>query len=173
MLPKEAGVTTHLPGDNSSFVRSKILKFEDELEILLNSDILLIRRLVAVGEKLYRTADLTLSHWNETGFCDGWIALFYWNQMYICNRLALEKWSFPHRALRFLSTPLSPFVRTIKSYRRARENVSEMKQFLADLPVLFLYHVGSASGLAAGLLFGYQNSEHKFADCETSARRDD
>jgi hypothetical protein len=46
-----------------------------------------------------------------------------------------------------------------------------MKQFFADLPVSFLLHAGSAAGMAAGLLLGYQNSEQKFADCETSAQR--
>jgi hypothetical protein len=173
MLPKEAGETTDLPGDNSSFIRSKILKFEDELEVLLNSDILLIHRLTATGEKLYRAGDLALQHWNETAFFDGWIGLFYWSQMYICNRLLIENWSRLHRVLRFLSTPLSPFVRTLKSYRRAKRNVSDMKQFLADLPAMFLLHVGSATGLAAGLLFGYQNSRQKFADCETNAQRGD
>jgi glycosyltransferase involved in cell wall biosynthesis len=173
MLPKQAGETIDLPGDNSTFVRSKLLKFEDELDVLLNSDILLIRRLAADGDKLYRAADLTLKHWNETEFFAGWVGLFYWNQMYICNRLAVEKWSLTHRVLRFLATPLSPFARSFKSYRRAKGNGSDMKQFLADLPVSFFLHVGSAFGLAAGLLLGYQNSEKKFADCETSAPRED
>jgi glycosyltransferase involved in cell wall biosynthesis len=173
MLSKEAGETVDLPGDNSSFVRSKLLPFENELEVLLNSDILLIRRLAAAGEKLYRAGDLTLKHWNETKFFAGWIALFYWNQMYICNRLAIEKWSVAHRVLRFLATPLSPFARALKSYRRAKKNGSDMKQFLADLPASFFFHVGSATGLAAGLLFGSQDSERKFADCETGAERAD
>jgi hypothetical protein len=48
-----------------------------------------------------------------------------------------------------------------------------MKQFFADLPASFLLHVGSAAGMAAGLLFGYQDSQCKFADCETSAQRSD
>jgi hypothetical protein len=46
-----------------------------------------------------------------------------------------------------------------------------MKQFFADLPASFFLHVGSAAGMAAGLLLGYQNSEQKFTDCETSAQR--
>jgi glycosyltransferase involved in cell wall biosynthesis len=171
MLSTEAGETTDLPGDNSTFLRSKLLKFTDQLEVLLNSDILLIRKLAADGEKFYRAADLTLKHWNESALFDGWMALFYWNQMYICNRLAVESWSVTHRVLRFLATPLSPFVRTFKNYRRAKGNGSSMKQFFADLPVSFFLHVASGSGLAAGLLLGHQNSEANFADCETSAER--
>jgi hypothetical protein len=171
MLPSQAGETTEIPGDNSSFIRSKILKYEDELDLLLSTDILLIRRLVADGEKLYRVADLNLKHWNENTFSDGWIALFYWNQMYICNLFTVERWSLIHRALRLLSMPLVPFVRALKSYRHAKRNGSDMKQFFADLPVSFLFHAGSAAGMTAGLLLGYQKSEEKFADCETSGQR--
>lgn len=173
MLSKEAGQTTEIPGDNSSFVRAKLLKFEDELDLLLDTDILVIRRLVAAGEKFYRAGSLTLKHWNEDRFLDGWIALFYWNQMYIRSRVIVEKWSLAHRILRFLSTPLSPFARTLKSYRHAKRNAANMKQFFAALPASFVFHIGSAAGMAAGLLFGYQDSRWKFADCETSAQRAD
>jgi hypothetical protein len=171
MLSEQRGDTTDIPGDNSSFIRSKILKYGDELEVLLSTDILLIRRLVADGEKLYRAADLILKHWNENRFFDGWIALFYWNQLYICNLLTVERWSLIHRVLRLLSTPLAPFVRALKSYGNAKRNASDMQQFFADLPASFLFHAGSAAGMAAGLLLGYQDSQRKFTDCETSARR--
>ena len=46
-----------------------------------------------------------------------------------------------------------------------------MKQFFLDMPSLFLLHTGSAAGIGAGLLFGYQESERKFTDCETSGER--
>jgi hypothetical protein len=170
-LSEQTGEATDIPGDNSTFIRSKILKYTDELELLLGTDILLIRRLVADGERLYRAADLVLKHWNENTFSDGWMSLFYWNQMYICNLSTVERWSFVHRLLRLLSTPLAPFVRTFKSYRSAKRNAVDMKQFFADLPGSFFFHVGSAAGMATGLLFGYQNSEEKFTDCETSVQR--
>jgi hypothetical protein len=76
-----------------------------------------------------------------------------------------------HRVLRFLSTPLSPFVRMLKSYRQAKQNASDMKQFFFDLPASFSLHLASAAGMAAGLLLGYQNSQRKFTECETSAQR--
>ena len=133
-LPHEPGEATKMPGDNSSFVRSKLLKHEADLEMLFNTDNLLVRRLVAEGEKLYRM-ELSLQHWNENRFWDGWIALFYWNQMYICNRVILEKWTPLYQLLRFLATPLVPFVRTFKGYRQAKQNASAMSQFFADFPL--------------------------------------
>jgi len=171
MLSRQGGEATDIPGDNSTFLRAKLLKFKDELEVLLSTDILLIRRLVADGEKLYRAANLTLKHWNETLFLDGWMALLYWNQMYICNRLAVEKWSRSRRVLRLLTIPLVPFVRAWKSYRRAKENAEDMRQFFSDLPSSFLLHAGSAIGMGTGLLFGYQESLWRFTDCETNAIR--
>lgn len=172
VLSKTSGETTDIPGDNSSFIRSKILQFADDLEVMLNTDVLLIRRLVNQGEKLCR-ANLPLSHWNENKWSDGWTALCYWNQMYICNSLALQKWSLGRRLLRLLSIPLVPFVRAYKNYKTARLNALDMKQFFADLPALTLLHSGSAVGIAAGLLFGMQDREYRFADCETNALRAD
>jgi hypothetical protein len=34
---------------------------------------------------------------------------------------------------------------------------------------LFLFLLATAAGMASGLLFGYQNSRQRFADCETTA----
>lgn len=169
ILSKEPGETTEIPGTNSSFIRSKLLRFETELALLLGSPILLVRRLAAEGERFYRASDLPLQHWNDLRFFDNWIALFYSSQIYICNLLTLEKWSAIRRALRFLITPLVPFVRARRNYVVAKQNGASMKQFFADLPAAFLFHIGSTMGMAAGLLFGYQNSERKFAECETTA----
>ena len=169
-VAKQAGETTDFSGGNSSFIRSKIVKFEDELELLLSNEILLVRRLLAEGEKFYRATDLTLKHWNDVKFLDGWIALFYSGQIYICSLLTLEKWSLPQRALRLALIPLAPLVRALRNYQHAKRNDADMKRFFADLPALLLFHVASAAGMAAGLLFGRQKSERKFADCETTAK---
>ena len=169
-LPTQGGEAAEIPGANSSFIRSKLLKVGDDLELLLASDILLIRRLRANGEKLYRAANLPLKHWNDIEFRDGWIALFYSGQIYICNLLTLEEWSPLRRALRLGAMPLVPFIRVFRNYRHAGRNGADMKQFFADLPALLLFHTASAAGMAAGLLFGYQDSERKFADCETTVK---
>lgn len=169
-LPTRGGDATEIPGANSSFIRSKLLNVGDDLELLLGSDILLIRRLRAKGEKLYRAANLPLKHWNDIEFRDAWVALFYSGQIYICNRLTLERWSLMRRALCLAVTPLVPFVRVFRNYKHGERNGADVKQFVADLPALLLFHAASAAGMAAGLLFGYQNSERKFADCETTAK---
>ena len=171
ILPQKSGVTRHMPGDNSSFIRTKLLKYGSEMEMLFNTDTLLIRRLLADGEKCYRAAELSLQHWNEHLFADGWRALFYWNQMYICNLVAMEKWTLLHRAARLLATPLVPFTRLWRSFRQAQRNRADVKQFIADAPISFAYHSASALGIANGLLFGFQDSELEFTDCETSRER--
>jgi hypothetical protein len=171
VLSSEGGETTSIPADNASFIRSKLLKFGDELELFFNTDVLLIRRLVAEGEKLYRAGNLAIQHSSETSFVSGWTSLFYWNQMYVCNLAVVEKWSRIRKFLRLLSTPLVPFVRTFKGLKQAVANSADLKIFLVDTPSLFSLHTGSAAGTAAGLLFGYQDSERKFTDCETSGER--
>jgi hypothetical protein len=171
-LSRNVGVTTTIPGDNSSFIRNKVLHYADDLEKMLNSDILLIRRLVDDGEQCYR-ANLALKHWNEDKWWDAWTALRLWNQMYMSNRLTTEKWPLRKRVLRTLSLPLIPLHRLYSNFKYARTNRSDMKQFCLDLPAVAFLHIGSAAGIAAGLLFGYQNSEIRFADCETNASRPD
>ena len=173
ILPQESGPTRHMPGDNSSFIRSKLLQYRQEMEMLFNNDTLLIRRLLADGEKCYRAAELNLVHWNEHLLADGWRALFYWNQMYICNLVAMEKWTGLHQVARLLATPLVPFVRLWKSFRQALRNRADMKQFISDAPIGFVYHSASALGIANGLLFGIQDSELEFTCCETGNPRAD
>jgi hypothetical protein len=173
ILPQESGQTREMPGDNSSFVRAKLLRYGDDIERLFNTDTLLMWRLLADGERLYRAGELQLHHWNENIFADGWLALFYWNQMYICNRVILERWSILRRGLRFLATPLVPFVRLWKSFVLTKRNAANLPQFIADSPTAFLYHCGSALGMATGLLFGFQDSELEFTNCETSKARAD
>ena len=90
--------------------------------------------------------------------------------MYICNLATMEKWSFTHRALYLMATSLVPFVRAFKNYTHAKQNRSDMKQFFADLPAAVVLHAASAAGMIAGLLFGYQNSERRFVDSETSSK---
>jgi hypothetical protein len=173
ILPQKSGETRQMPGDNSSFIRSKLLKYEDDMEMLFNTDTLLMWRLLNDGEKLYRASELKLLHWNENVFGDGWHALFAWNQMYICNRVVMEKWSLLRRATRFLATPLVPFVRWWNGLSQTKRNAANTLQFVADSPIVFLYHCASALGIAAGLLFGFQDSELEFTNCETGKSRAD
>jgi hypothetical protein len=171
VFPSGDGESVNIPADNSSFIRSKLLRLENDLELLFNTDVLLIRRLAEDGDKLYRVGHLSLAHSNERTLRGAWTSLFYWNQMYVCNLVVTQKWSFLYRALRLCSMPLAPLVRTWKGFAQARRNLADMKQFFRDVPSVFLLHVGSATGMAVGLVFGYQRSEWKFTDCETSALR--
>jgi glycosyltransferase involved in cell wall biosynthesis len=169
-ISARAGETADISGGNCSFIRSKIVKFGDDLDLLLSSEILLVRRLAADDERLYRATDLVLTHWNDIEFLDGWIAFFYSGQIYICNLLKVQRWSLMRRVSRLVLIPLVPFIRALKNYQFAKRNGREIKRFIVDLPALLLFHAASAAGIAAGLLFGCQNSERKFADCETTAK---
>jgi hypothetical protein len=173
ILPQRSGETNHIPADNSTLVRSKVLRHKDDLALLLDTDTLLIRRMVAAGEKVYASADIRIVHWSEFRFLDTCIALFYWNQMYIRTCVLLEKWSLIRRTARFLTSLFIGFVRSCKSYIHARRNGADMKQFFVDLPAIFILHVASGIGIATGLLFGYQNSRLQFTECETNANRAD
>lgn len=170
VLPKATGETLAIPGDNSTFIRSKLLRYNENLELLLNNDCLLIRRLLADGEKICR-GNFIFHHWNESTWAGSWTGLRYWHQMYICNQIVVENWSRSHRLLRLCAIPLVPFVRTFKNFQRAKENAEDMKEFAAHVPAALMLHSGSAAGMAAGLLFGLRESEYRFADCETAAER--
>lgn len=173
ILPQRSGETNHIPADNSTLVRSKVLRYKEDLALLLDTDTLLIRRMVADGEKVYASADIRITHWSEIRFLDACSALFYWNQMYIWTCVILEKWSTIRRIARFATSPLIGFVRSAKSYVQARRNGVDMKQFFVDLPAIFILHTASGIGIAIGLLFGYLNSRLKFTECETNAERAD
>lgn len=173
ILPQQSGQTNHIPADNSTLVRSKVLRYKEDLALLLDTDTLLIRRMVADGEKVYASADIRMQHWSEARFFDVCIALFYWNQMYIRTCVILEKWSTMRRIARFVTSPLVGFVRSWKSYAQARRNRVDIKQFFIDLPAIFILHNAAGVGIAVGLLFGYRNSRLQFTECETNAFRAD
>ena len=173
ILPQTSGETNHIPADNSTLVRSKVLRHKNDLALLLDTDTLLIRRMVADGEKIYASADIPIRHWNEIRFLDAWIGLFYWNQMYISTRIVLEKWSALRRMARLLTSPLVAFVRSGRSYAQARRNGADMKQFFVDLPAIFILHTASGAGAATGLLLGYGDSRLQFTECETNMARVD
>jgi glycosyltransferase involved in cell wall biosynthesis len=171
ILPQTSGETNHIPADNSTLVRSKVLRYKDDLALLLDTDTLLIRCMVADGEKVYASANIQMRHWNEAGFLDACIALIYWNQAYIRTCIILERWSPLRQIARLLTSPLIAFVRSAKSYAQARRNRADMKQFFVDLPAIFALHMASGIGIAAGLLFGYRNSRLQFTECETNIAR--
>lgn len=171
ILPQASGETNHIPADNSTLVRSRVFRYQDDLALLLDTDTLLIRHMVADGEKFYASADIQIRHWSEASFLDACIALFYWSQMYIWTCVVLEKWSTTRRITRFLTSPLVAFVRSGKSYVQARRNGADMKQFFVDLPAIFIMHMASGVGIAAGLLLGYRNSRLQFTECETNIAR--
>jgi hypothetical protein len=171
MFSPKSGETKDIPADNSSFIRSKLARLETDLEMLFNTDTLLTRRLVDEGEKLYRAGNVRIKHSNESSLFGGWTSLFYWNQMYVCNLVVTQRWSPVYRALRFLATPLVPLIRTLKAFKHAIGNSADVKQLLIDMPSIFVLNLGVAAGIATGLLCGYQKSEWRFSDCETSAIR--
>jgi hypothetical protein len=171
ILPQTSGETNHIPADNSTLVRSKVLQYIDDLALLLDTDTLLVRRMVAAGEKVYASANIQIRHWNMERFWDVCNALFYWNQMYISTCVILDKWPATRRLARLLTSPLVAFVRSRKSYLQARRNGADMKQFFVDLPVIFIMHMASGIGIAAGLLFGYQNSRWQFTEAESNIAR--
>jgi hypothetical protein len=105
-----------------------------------------IRRLVADGESLLRRINLV--HLNEKTFSDGWIALLIGIRCTsaISSRLrdgrsSIEAASPLHAVVRV--------VRALKSYRQANERSEET--VFAE-PVSFLFHAGSAAGMAASFL---------------------
>jgi hypothetical protein len=91
--------------------------------------------------------------------------------MYIWTCAIRENWSAFRRVARLLISPLVAFVRSGKSYAQARRNGADMKQFLVDLPAIFILHMASGIGIATGLLLGYRNSRLQFTECETNIAR--
>jgi glycosyl transferase family 2 len=173
ILPQTSGETNHIPADNSTLVRSKVLRYKNDLALLLDTDTVLIRRMVADGEKVYASANIQIRHWSEANFLDACVSLFYWNQTYIWTCAVLENWSAFRRVARLLTSPLVAFVRSGKSYAQARRNGADMKQFFVDLPAIFILHMASGTGIATGLLLGCRNSRLQFTDCETNMARVD
>ena len=171
--PLQRGESKLLPSQNSSFKREVLLRYDAELNRLLEADILLQWRLRADGYKLLNEPEAKVEHAGETSLRTITIGFYLVMRFFAPVRAEIFHWSPVTRALRLLLTPLAPFYRTARVYLNlARRRSPYFGKALAGVWIVFVANIGGAAGEAVGLLKGVPMHDRRFLIHEMNTERD-
>jgi hypothetical protein len=166
------GLVKRIPGQNSAFKRDVLLRYENQLELMMSADLVLQWKMGLDGNQLFYEPAAKMAHRNENtlrGLCVG---VFYWNWCFSNIRAQVFQWSFPFRALRILLSPLIPWVRLVKMFVRIlRLGPSHFAQFVCDIPFVLVVNHCSAAGQVAGLLNPPDTAAREFSHFELNEPR--
>jgi hypothetical protein len=161
--PLERGVVELLPGNNTSYRRSALLRYATQLDGLLLTDTVLQMRLRKDGYRLYAEPEARISHLSPTSFRTAATAEYLYHQCFAAVRAETFAWSRLRRLEYLLRCPIVPWVRLARLGRFViRRRPQQRALFIAQLvPTAAVLHA-AVYGQAAGL---------SFAAAEDAARR--
>jgi hypothetical protein len=159
------GPTHFVSGQNSAFRRDVLLHYDDQLELMMNADLVLQKKMREAGYELFQEPDARMAHRNENTMPRLAVGAFYWNWCFSNVRAQVFEWSLAHKAFRIAVSPLIPWFRLAKlALSMLRQEKAVMLQFVLDLPFIIVIHHSSIAGQVAGLLnkidTGAQNFSH-------------
>jgi GT2 family glycosyltransferase len=164
IAPAPAGAVDHLPGHNSSYKRSLLLKFGTDLEELLEAETLLHWNLREKGYKLYLEPRAITSHVNFSLF-SSWIqAQYHSGRVFAAARI--HGMSKLKQALFIGGAPLIPFVRFLRIFREMCKPGRFKMKFFSVMPILFVGLSINGFGQMLGYAFSAGNSKDKMAQLE-------
>jgi GT2 family glycosyltransferase len=170
--PLVRGETHLIPGQNSAFKRDVILRYDSDLNRLLEADILLQWRLRADGYKLFQTPEAQVEHATERRIRTIMMGYYLVMRSFAPLRAEIYHWSPLKRALRLFLTPLTPFYRSVRVLvRLARRRSPHFWTALSGAWVIFGAHLGGAVGEAVGLLAGVPVRDRRFLLYEMNTDR--
>jgi hypothetical protein len=166
------GPTSFVSGQNSAFKRDVLLRYDDHLELMMNADLVLQKKMTGDGYQLFHEPGAKIAHRNETTLVSLCVGAFYWNWCFANVRAEVFKWSLPHKALRVAVAPLVPWLRLAKlSLSMVKQERAAMLQFICDLPFILAVHYCSVAGQVAGLLNKIDIGSRKFSHFEMNEPR--
>jgi hypothetical protein len=151
-------------GYNSSYKRSALLAFDDELESLLWAGSVLHDRMRSRGWRFYFEPAAKVDHLNVTHPADWFAEIFIAARFLAGNRR--REWPLLRRLVYVAGSPLLPglfVVRALPALRLARRQRKLLRGWLA---AFLLACIVSGSGELVGYLIGAGDSETRTADYE-------
>ena len=168
----ERGPVNFVSGQNSSFKRDVLLRYDDQLELMMTADLVLQSKMLEDGYKLFYEPSARMTHLNErliSRLCAG---AFYWNWCFSNARAQVFQWSWTRKAIWIVLAPLIPWVRLTRlSILVSRMGGRKFVRFLCDLPSILAVDYASAAGQVAGLLNKIDIGAREFCDFELNEPR--
>jgi glycosyltransferase involved in cell wall biosynthesis len=152
MEPQSGGITSALPGHNSSYKRSVLMDYEDALGEKLEVEAALHDELQHQGHLLYIEPNAVIYHLGYHKLFASLPVQFHIGRLYATGRIMT--WPLIRRLLYFAASPLIPLVRLFRLTRRLIQSGSQRRcPYLAlvfTLPGLISSALGEMAGYAAG-----------------------
>ncbi|MDX2161420.1 MAG: hypothetical protein SF162_08865 [bacterium] len=176
MAPRTKGTTAYLIGHNSSYKRDIMLRYSDAdadaLELLIQNELLLIKRLLADGHTLYADPAIKMAHCHETLHASHRVSTLLYNRSLGAARVSLEGGALRKRVRYTLTAPVGPFVRLVRQLlRAARLHPEKLPVLRANLLHLWIYHALGVYGHLIGLYAGAGDSAARFLYYELNEYR--
>lgn len=166
------GRTHSVPGQNSTFKRDILLRYDDRLETLLISDLILQWQMQRDGYQLFYEPDAIIAHRNEITLRSLATGVFYWNWCFSHLRGQVFDWSPLHRVARIVGAPLMPWWRLLRMFTwMPRFGLARFLTFLKDIPFIIAVNHCAAAGQIAGLLNKLEKGTHEFSHFEMNEPR--
>ena len=168
----DRGPVELVAGQNSSFKRDVLLRYEPHLEMMLNADLVMQWKMKQDGYRFLYEPGVKLAHRNENSFRSLAVGVFYWNWCFSNIRARMFNWGIFRRAVWFAALPLLPWVRASRIARRMwSRGYQPFFQFLRDVPFVLAIGYCSAAGQAAGLVNRLDPGVREFSHFEMNEPR--
>jgi len=169
---RHGGPSKYIAGQNSSYKRSVLLRYDTHLDLMLAADLVLQWKISEDGEQLFYEPAAKIAHRNETEFSRLCVGVFYWGWSFTGIRAEVFGWNWIVKVFRILLSPLIPWVRMVKTLIAIwPRGVWQVLQFFCDLPFSIAINYCSAAGQVAGLLRNVETGVREFSYFEMNEPR--
>lgn len=158
--PVSGGEVDFLPGHNTSYKRSLLLDYGEDLDTIMEAETILHWSLRAAGHRLLLEPRARIAHLNFARFVPFTHVHFSGGRIFATTRARHQGWSALDRWLFAGGTPLIPFVRLWRIVR------NHPRASLAVLPNLLYGLMVDAIGQFYGCLFGAGTARAKLSRYE-------
>ena len=156
-------------GHNAAYRTADLLGLDDRLDLLLGSEVVLQRELVARGRPLRIDPGIRIGHLNETRTADISRGYFLWNVSFGAGWADAERWSALRRAAQVVGVPWW-VVRRVADMLHATRGTSR-RALLRHLPTVLVSQLAGAAGIAVGCTLGERGHGVRFTDYEIDTPR--
>lgn len=170
--PVHSGPEKLLPGNNVSYKREALQKFDSELDEVLSPDFNMHETLRRNGYQLYMESGAIAAHENFTRLSE-----LNWANHWYCRLLAVSRarsgrWSASRRIFYGLAVPLgAPLIKGFRLIRSLRSRPQLWSTTLAASPIIAVTYFWSAIGESLGYLFGEGAASREFNRWELETQR--
>lgn len=139
-------------GHNSSYRRSLLMAYGDDLDMLLSAEGIIHWELVAAGEKVFFEPQAGTAHINMSRLWPFLLGFFHHGRLFASMRS--RQWSWLKRLVWSAASPAVPVLRVVRLSRTIRQRYGEKLRLMRLLPAIITGAMASWLGEVAGTLSG-------------------